>query len=114
VGSELTTHALSTGLQQLEVMVAASSGKYCVGDSLSVADICLPSIVGGTGPLNPDDQCRQQGSQSASPATDEPAALLAVLVLQRAQADNLAVPVVGPDLSSGRLLRFVRQSWRPS
>ncbi|CAL2029754.1 unnamed protein product [Caenorhabditis brenneri] len=38
-------HFVSRGFQALEELLKKHSGKYCVGDQLSIADINLPSII---------------------------------------------------------------------
>ncbi|GMS90556.1 hypothetical protein PENTCL1PPCAC_12731, partial [Pristionchus entomophagus] len=44
-GKEWAKYWMHRGLKELEGMVSRSAGKYCVGDSVSVADTCLPSII---------------------------------------------------------------------
>ncbi|KAJ1355216.1 hypothetical protein KIN20_012539 [Parelaphostrongylus tenuis] len=38
-------HWLTDGLSDLEAMVSRSAGVYCVGDKVTLADLCIPSIL---------------------------------------------------------------------
>lgn len=33
------------GLRDLEALVSKTAGKYCVGDEVTIADLCIPSIL---------------------------------------------------------------------
>ncbi|CAB3399621.1 unnamed protein product [Caenorhabditis bovis] len=44
-GSEWSAHWITLGLNSLEEMLKKGSGKYCVGDEITVADLAIPSIV---------------------------------------------------------------------
>lgn len=39
--NEWLNHYLDKGARTLEAMLARSSGRFCVGDSVSIADLCL-------------------------------------------------------------------------
>eukprot|EP01133_Synstelium_polycarpum_P016353 gene16353-19453_t len=45
---------IKNGFNGLEPLLAKHSGKYCVGDSVSFADICLPAQVFNAGRFNVD------------------------------------------------------------
>ena len=36
---------MTEGLKELEMLVAKSAGKFAVGDEVSIADLCIPSIL---------------------------------------------------------------------
>ncbi|KAM7304278.1 putative glutathione S-transferase [Ixodes scapularis] len=41
------THFITKGFQALEAVLSKTAGKYCVGDSVTMADICLvPQVLG--------------------------------------------------------------------
>ncbi|CAN7948980.1 unnamed protein product, partial [Ixodes pacificus] len=42
---EWSTHFITKGLQALEAVLSKTAGKYCVGDSVTMADICLAPQV---------------------------------------------------------------------
>ncbi|GMS93699.1 hypothetical protein PENTCL1PPCAC_15874, partial [Pristionchus entomophagus] len=44
-GKEWAKYWMNLGLKELEGMVSRTAGDFCVGDSVSIADTCLPSIV---------------------------------------------------------------------
>ncbi|GMS91993.1 hypothetical protein PENTCL1PPCAC_14168, partial [Pristionchus entomophagus] len=44
-GAEWAAYWLHRGLAELEEMVAKTAGKYAVGDDVTIADICIPSIL---------------------------------------------------------------------
>ncbi|WKY11219.1 hypothetical protein Q1695_003073 [Nippostrongylus brasiliensis] len=44
-GQQWAKHWLSDGLRDLENMLSRTSGCYAVGNSITVADLCIPSIV---------------------------------------------------------------------
>ncbi|KHJ99527.1 putative maleylacetoacetate isomerase [Oesophagostomum dentatum] len=44
-GAEWASHWLTDGLRDLEAMLARSAGVYAVGDKVTMADLCIPSIV---------------------------------------------------------------------
>ncbi|CAL2035700.1 unnamed protein product [Caenorhabditis brenneri] len=44
-GAEWTKDVISRGFEALEELLKMYSGKYCVGDQITIADLNLPSIV---------------------------------------------------------------------
>ncbi|PAV63899.1 hypothetical protein WR25_03274 [Diploscapter pachys] len=44
-GPKWANHWLTEGLKELEMLVAKSAGKCAVGDEVSIADLCIPSIL---------------------------------------------------------------------
>ncbi|KAK5969780.1 Zeta-class glutathione S-transferase, partial [Trichostrongylus colubriformis] len=44
-GPKFAAHWIIRGLGDLEEMVSRTSGKYAVGDQVTIADICIPSIL---------------------------------------------------------------------
>ncbi|VDM74057.1 unnamed protein product [Strongylus vulgaris] len=44
-GAKWAKHWLTDGLRDLEALVSRSAGVYAVGDKVSMADLCIPSIM---------------------------------------------------------------------
>ncbi|EYB98272.1 hypothetical protein Y032_0132g1686 [Ancylostoma ceylanicum] len=44
-GAKWASHWLTDGLRDLEAMLSRSAGVYAVGDKVTIADLCIPSIV---------------------------------------------------------------------
>ncbi|CAI5456425.1 unnamed protein product [Caenorhabditis angaria] len=53
-GAKWAQHWLTVGFGALEQLLAKHSGKYCVGDEVTVADLCIPSIVYNANRFNID------------------------------------------------------------
>lgn len=82
--SEWTRHWLGLGMTSLEKMVQVCSGLYCVGDRISLADVCLiPQIYGAKrfGAWNPasfptlarvEANCEKLGAFRAAHADAQP------------------------------------------